>query len=67
MPTSYPSLTALHQAHASEPARIARPWTYWSEEVRSDGSLEVTITLTDGSTEVWVTEPGSSTLTFQQA
>ena len=66
MPTNYPSLQALHQAYASEPERTANTWTYWSEQHLADDSLEVTITLANGITDVWRKEPGGSTLTLQQ-
>ena len=67
MNPSYPSNEALHQAYAvksTEKAPIV-PWTAWSEDKEADGSIAITVTLQDGTTETWTRTPSGSTLTKQ--
>ncbi len=65
MATSYPSLEALRQAYASEPDKIAQGWTHWSQQLRSDGALEVKVTRKDGTTEVWLQPSGTLVASLQ--
>ena len=66
MPTQYTSLEHLHQAYATEPERIDLGWVLWSQQFQADGSLEVTITLADGTIELWANGPTDSIFTLQQ-
>ena len=62
MATTYRSLEELHQAYASEPDRVTKGWNYWSDQGLPDGSIEVTVTQGNGTTEVWTRAAGQTTL-----
>ena len=53
MVDTYPTVDDLHTAYASETGRILMPWVTWSQDVNSDGSIEVTVALADGKVEKW--------------